>query len=247
VHHDRWAKYGAAAGAIAVVLYLIGGALSGTPEDYGGPPAAAVAYLDEKGDGIQLGAAFFAAAVAFLLWFLATVASLARASGSAPGRAGSVAFGCGVASVALFMADDAALVVGTLRPENMAAEPELAAALLDFSFVAIAMASFLTAAVFAAFGVIALRDRALWPPWLGWVALAAAGVCCLRIGTLFTTEGAFTAAGALGFYAPVAAFVVCTFAASVSLLLGLRHGHNADTDGRSPGSEPYTSSTSSVP
>jgi hypothetical protein len=37
------------------------------------------------------------------------------------------------------MADTAALVVGALRPTNTGTAPELASALLDFSFVAIAM------------------------------------------------------------------------------------------------------------
>jgi hypothetical protein len=216
---DSRAVGGAAAGAVAVVLYLLGGLLIGAPPDYDGPGDAA-AYFADEGDRIQLGSAFFAASAPFLVWFLATVASLARAAGAAARRAAAVAYGCGLAALALFMADVAALVVGALRPENMTASPELATALLDFSFVAIAMAAFLTAGVFAAFAALSLRDKSLWPAWLGWLAALAAAACALRVGTLFTTEGVFTAGGALGFWAPVVAFVGWIAAGSAALALG---------------------------
>jgi hypothetical protein len=220
VRPDPWTRSGAAAGTVAVLLYLVGGGTIGAPPDFDAPAASAAAYFEDEDTRIQVGSAFIALAALFLVWFLATVASLARAAGSGPGRAGAVAFGCGLVSLTLFLSDVAALTVGALRPENMAAAPEVAAALLDYSFLAIAMASFLTAGVFGAFAVLALRDRALWPRWLGWLALVATFACSLRIGTLFTTEGAFTAGGALGFWAPVVAFVVCT--ATASLLLAFR-------------------------
>jgi hypothetical protein len=200
-------KAGAAAGLGAVALYAAGGLLVGTPADYGGPAGEAVAYLTGRATQIQLGAALFAASAPLLVWFLATVAALAREHGPAAALAGSVAYGCGLASLTLFMADSAALVVGTLRPANARASPELASALLDFSFVAIAMASFLTAAVFAACAVIALREGVLWPRWVGLLGLAAAVACTLRVGTLFTVDGPFTAGGLLGFWLPVAGFV----------------------------------------
>jgi hypothetical protein len=176
-----------------------------------------VAYLRDGRTGIQLGSALFALSAPLLVWFLATVASLARAGGAPARRAAAVAFGCGVASLVLFMADVAALAVGALRPENMKAAPELAAALLDFSFVAIAMAAFLTAGMFAAFATLALRDGVLWPRWLGWLAAAAAVACALRVGTLFTAEGPFTAGGVLGFWLPVVAFVGWFLAGSLVL------------------------------
>lgn len=74
--------------------------------------------------------------------------------------------------------------MGALRPVNMSAAPQLASALLDFSFLAIAMGSFLTAGVFAGFAVIALREGALWPRWLGWLAVAAALFCTFRVGAV---------------------------------------------------------------
>ena len=203
---DRWARYGAASGAISVALYLVGAAVAGTPPDFDASGAEVAAYFAEERTQLQIGSAFFAASAPFLIWFLATVASLARAGGPRSARAGAVAFGCGASALTLFLADVAALAVGALRPENMAAAPELAAALLDFSFLAIAMATFLASAVFAAFAMLALRDRMLWPAWVGWLAVVAACAYSLRIGALFTTEGAFAADGVLGLIVPVSAY-----------------------------------------
>jgi hypothetical protein len=199
-------RHGAAAGAVAVGLYAAGGLLVGTPDDFGAAASEAAAYFEDRQAEIQLGSALFAASAPFLVWFLSTVAALAREAGASAARAGSFSLGCGVCALALFMSDVAALTVGALRPGNMRAAPQLASALLDFSFLAIAMGSFLTAGVFVGFAVIALRDGALWPRWLGWLAVVAALACCLRVGTLFTEEGPFTAGGLVGFWLPVAGF-----------------------------------------
>jgi hypothetical protein len=52
------------------------------------------------------------------------------------GAAAGVAFGCGLVFTALFLVDVTALAVSALRPENMAADPELAVALRDFELLA---------------------------------------------------------------------------------------------------------------
>ena len=122
-----------------------------------------------------------------------------------------------MAFVALFMADVSAVAVGALRPENMASSPELAAALLDFSLVAMGVAAPLAAGVLVACGLLALRLGALWPPPMGQLAFAAALAYMLRIGTLFTTEGPFAGDGVLGLYVPVIALGGWTLVASVML------------------------------
>jgi hypothetical protein len=225
---DSWAPAGAAAGAVAVALYVVGSLVIGTPPDFDAPGAEVAAYLDEERTRIQVGSAIHAAWAPFFVWFLATVASLTRAGGPGTRRAGAVAFGCGVTFIALFLADVTALAVGALRPENMAAAPELAAALHDFSWLAMGMAAFLIAGVLGAFAVLALRDKAIWPDWLGWLAAIAALAYTLRVGTLFTTEGAFAADGVLGLYVPVIAVAGWIFVGSVVLALNLRHRHHPD-------------------
>ena len=218
------APYGAAAGAIAVAMYGTGSLVMGTPPDFGAPATEVASYLEEDRTRIQVGSAIHAAWAPLLVWFLATVASLARAAGSGAQRAGAVAYGCGVIFMALFLADVGSLAVAALRPENMTAAPELAAALHDFSWLAMGMAAFLVSGVLAAFAVLALRYAAIWPRWLGWLAAFAALAYALRVGTLFTTEGAFAADGVLGLWVPVIAAAGSIIVASVVLALSMRHG-----------------------
>jgi hypothetical protein len=216
---DPWARYGAAAGAIAIVMFANAALIMGTSPDFGASGVEVASWFDEERTKIQVGAAIHAAWAPLFVWFLATVASLARAGAPGARRAGAVAFGCGVIFIALFLVDVTALTIGALRPENMAAAPELAAALHDISWLAMGMAAFLAAGVLAAFAVLSLRDGAFWPRWLGWLAAIAAPVYALRVGTLFTTEGAFAADGVLGLYVPVATIAAAILLASVVLTL----------------------------
>jgi hypothetical protein len=62
----------------------------------------------------------------FFVWFLATVASPARSAGPETRRAAAVTYGCGMIVITLFLTDVTSLAVRVLRPENMAAAPELA-------------------------------------------------------------------------------------------------------------------------
>jgi hypothetical protein len=219
---DRWAPYGAAAGAIAIALYVVGSLVIGTPPDFDSPGAEVASYFDENRTRLQLGSAIHAAWAPLFVWFLATVASLARAGGPGARRAGAVAFGCGLTFLALFLVDVTALTIGALRPENMAAAPELAAALHDTSWLAMGMAAFLVSGTLAAFAVLTLRDKAIWPEWLGWLAVIAALAYALRVGTLFTTAGAFAADGVLGLWVPVIAVAGWIVVASVVLTRRVR-------------------------
>jgi hypothetical protein len=218
---DTWAPYGAAAGAIAIGLFVAAALVIGERPALDASGAEVAASFDENRTRIQVACALNAAMAPFLVWFLATVASLTRAGGPGTRRAGTVAYGCGLIFIALFLADVTALAAGALRPENMAAAPELAAALHDFEFLAMGMAAFAAAGVPAAYAVLVLRDKAIWPDWLGWLAAIAAPAYALRVGTLFTTEGAFAADGALGLYVPVVAIASWLFVASVVLALRL--------------------------
>lgn len=219
---DRWAPYGAAAGAVAVVLFGVGSLIAGTPPDFDAPAEEVIRYLEENRTQIHVASAINAAWAPLFVWFLATVASLAPAGGPGARRAGAVAYGCGLIFIALFLADVTALAVGALRPESMAAAPELAVALHDFSWLAMGMAAFLASGTLAAFAVLVLRDGAVWPPWLGWLAAVAAVLCALRVGVLFTTDGPFAADGLLGLYVPVSALGAWITVASVVLAVGLR-------------------------
>ena len=214
---SRWDFYGAGAGALAVVLFVAGAAVIGERPAFDSTPAEVASQLGDERTRIQLGCALIAAAAPLLVWFLATVATLTRGSRPPARRAGAVVFGCGLAFVALLMADVTALAVAALRPENMTAVPELATALRDFEFLAMGVAAPLVSGLLGACAVLALRDEAIWPRWVGWLAALAGCAYALRVGTLFTVEGAFAADGVLGLWVPVAAFASWIAVSSVML------------------------------
>jgi hypothetical protein len=212
---------GAAAGAAGIVLFAAGSLVIGDRPGFEATGAEIAAHLEENRTRIQLGCALLAAWTPLFVWFLAIVASLAGDAGAGARGAATVAFGCGLVFVAVFLVDVTALAVSALRPENMTAEPELAVALHDFEWLAMGSASFVVAGVLASLAVLVLRDGAVWPRWIGWLAAVAAVLYLLRAGTLFTTGGAFAADGVLGLYVPVAAVAGWVFVASATLALRL--------------------------
>jgi hypothetical protein len=214
---DRWASYGARAGAVAVALFVAGAAVIGERPAFDAAPAEVASQLGDQRTRIQLGCGLIAVAAPLFVWFLATVASLTRDSRPPTRRAGAVLFGCGLAFLALFLVDVTTLAAAALRPENMTAVPELATTLRDLEFLAMGMAAPLVSGMLGACAVLALRDEAVWPRWVGWLAAVAAFAYALRVGTLFTVEGAFAADGALGLWAPVIAFAGWTAVSSLVL------------------------------
>ena len=206
-------RFGAAAGAVAVVVYSIAAVVIGDRPAFDAPGSEVAAFFDAERTRVQVACALNAAWAPLFVWFLATVASLTTR------RAANVAYGCGLIFIALFMVDNTALAVAALRPENMLANPELAAALVDFEWLIQGMAAFLGAGLLASFAVLILRDGELWPRWLGWLAAFAAPIYAIRVGVLFTTDGPFAADGALGLYVPVAALAGWLFVASAVLAL----------------------------
>jgi hypothetical protein len=208
VNDDR-AAYGAAAGAIAVALFAAGALVVPERPGFDAPGAEVAAYLGREAARIQIGCVLVAAAAPFFVWFLATVRSLAPRS-----IAGSVAYGCGLVFVALFLADVTALAVGALRPRS----PEVASALRDFEFLAMGAAAFVVAGMLAACASL----PSVWPRRVRGAAAFAALVYALRAGSLLATDGVFAADGVLGLWVPVAALAAWTAVASLTLARDLR-------------------------
>ncbi len=180
------------------------------------------AYFDDDRTGIQASSALLVLAVPFLIWFLATVASLAEPAGRNAKRTANLAFASGAVAAGVFLTDVAALMVGALRPANMEASPELAQALHDYSWVAPAASAPLFAVMLAALATLALSDRWHWPRWLGHAGLAAAVAYLMRTGGMFTDQGVWAADGILGFWVPIVALQGWIFVASVTLWLAVR-------------------------
>lgn len=222
----------AIAGFAAVTLFGAGALVIGERPSFSAGGSELVAFIDAERTQIQIGTALIAAGVPFFICFLATVASLTGGGSRAVRQAGFWLFGCGLAFSTLFLADLTALAVSAMRPDNVAAAPEIAVALLDFEFAAMGIASFSVVGMLAAAAILALRHGVIWPRWIGGLAVAAAALYALRAGTIFTTDGAFAADGLLGIWVPVAALVAWMATAAVVLALALRRG---EVLGISPG------------
>jgi len=227
---DKWARYGAATGIGAIVLFAVGFFVIPEPPDPDATAGEVAGYFVEEQDGIQVGAAFLAASGLALLWFLATLTAVMRRAESGP-RLSSTVFGAGVIAIGSFLAGVTALAVGAYRPANMQASPELAQALLDFDRLAVGVGSLVLAGFFLAIGVLSLREKAL-PGWLGWTALVAALLVAFGIGSIFSTDGVFAADGVLGFWAGLVAFAAWILAASITLVEALGHPGTPGVFGR---------------
>ena len=224
---DRWLPFGAAAGAAAVVLFLAGALVIGDQPAFDASGAEIAAHVEDKRTRIQIACALNAIAMPLLVWFLATVASLTRAAASGARRAAALAYGCGLAFVALFLVDNTALAVSALRPANLTASPELATALRDLEWLSQGMAAPIGASVLAAIAVLALRHSAIWPRWVGWMAAVAALAYLLRVGVLFTPEEPFSASGLLGLWVPVTALAASILVGSTVLAIRVRNASRA--------------------
>src|SRR5687768_616200 len=169
---ESWATMGSLAGALAVILFVAGAIVTGERPAFDAPAGELVSYLAEERTRVQVSGVLFAAMAPFFVWWLVTVGSLARGERRpAAGRAAAVAQGCGLIFLTMFLVDVTALEVAALRPENMAANPELAVALTDFELLLMGMASLAVVGMLVAFAILTLRDRAVWPRWLGWLAV----------------------------------------------------------------------------
>ena len=189
-----------------MALFAAAALVVGDRPAFDAPAAEVVAHFDENRTRIQVHCALIALFAPLWVWFLATVVSLAG------GRAGTVAFGCGLTFLALFLVDVTMLAVGALRPGNLATSPELAVTVVDIELLLMGMAAFLVVGMLVAFATLTI-----WPRWLRGLAVVAAAAYALRVGTLFTTEGAFAADGVLGLYVPAGAFAAWVFVASAVL------------------------------
>jgi hypothetical protein len=215
MNNDKWAKYGAATGLVAVVLYVVGTLVLPTPPDFDAPANEVAAYFADEQTGIQVATAFYAAAAAFFLWFVGTLASVLRRAEGGP-RLSSIAFGAGVASTAIFITGLTAFSVAALRADEGVLGPEITQALFDAGNLGFAAGSLVFGALFAAVALVVLRRGGL-PNWLGWLAALTGILVALRVGALFDVDGAFAADGVLGYWAGIVAFLVWTAITSVVL------------------------------
>jgi len=212
---DRYAKYGAATGLIAVILFVVGFIIvTPSPPDVSAPAEEVSSYYADEQDGIRAGLLIISVALFFYLWFLGSLTTTLRVSAGNP-RLPTVAFAGGLFGAGLFLVALTAVAAAAFRPDQTT--PEITQALNDVALLVAGPAAVGFAALFAATALVILRGDAL-AEWLGWVAAIAAVGQLLPLGVIFTDDGAFAADGALGLIVPVITFVVAIGALSISIM-----------------------------
>jgi hypothetical protein len=224
MNDDRYVEYGAATGILFVVLSIVGFAVViPTPPDLNAPSQEWSSYFLAHHDAVRAGIVVLAVAMFGFIWFLGTLTSVLRIATGTP-RLPSIAFAGGILGAASLMVGIAAEAVAAYRPQGM--DPLITRALNDI-FVLIGVAAIPAfAAFFAATALVILRTGA-FPPWLGWLLVAAAVVQPLTFGALFTKNGAFAGDGALGLFVPLIVSLVAIFALSALLTAWARNATQA--------------------
>ena len=212
---DRFARYGAMAGVIAVVLFIAGFSIFGS--DIPATDASAdewAGFFTDRQDSIQLAMMLTGLATFFFLWFLGSLRSAIAAAEGGAARLASIALGGGVAAVACFIVAFAASLAAAFRPSEL--DPTVTRAINDVALMVGAPAAAALTALFGATAIAGYRHGALPAPIAGFSALAA--ICQpLAFGLGFTDSGVFAADGVLGLYVPFATGMFALLTASVTL------------------------------
>jgi hypothetical protein len=221
---DRYVEYGAATGILFVVLSLIGFAVViPTPPDLNAPSQDWASYFLSHHSAVRAGVVVLAVAFFFYIWFLGTLTSVLRIASGTP-RLPSITLIGGVIGGSCLLVGLAAEAVAAYRPQGV--DPLITRALNDiFVLVGVAAIPAFTA-FFAATAIVILRSG-VFPPWLGWLTVAAAVVQPLTFGALFTKSGAFSGDGALGLFVPLIVTFVTFFALSALLTAWARKATQA--------------------
>lgn len=212
---DRYAKYGAATGILAVILTVGGFALIPTFPDVDASATEVASYYAEEQDGIQVGLVTITVGLFFFIWFLGSVRTALERAEGAPGRLASVAFAGGVLSAAALFALLTLVATAAFHPEE--SSPEVTTALNDAAVVSGGPAAAGLAALLGAAALVVLRT-ATYPNRLGALLVVAALAQPLAFGAMMTDGGAFAGDGILGLYVPILSFSVAILALSLALI-----------------------------
>ena len=167
-----WERWAPLAGVAAVVLWAIAFVMAGGGPDF--QRATGQEWLthitDNEGQILASRLLFLLGTVLFLL-FLGTFRSRLRAAEGEPGQWTSAAFGSGIATAVMLIANVTPTLIGALAADAL--EPAAAQALGVLETAFFVGAEVAAAALLLATGLLALRTRFL-PVWLGWASLALA-------------------------------------------------------------------------
>lgn len=176
---ERW---GAASGIALLAMGAAAAAIDAGTVSANDPVATISAYFTGHRTTLLVQSLLFAVGAGIFLWFLATLRGfLAHAEGDA-GTLSGVAFGAGVAWVAISLAAQSFQVGLALTADGASAQPAIVATM----WALFTVASIPLAAMLLATAAVTL-SREGFPRWFGWLSLIA-GVAQLAVLTGFFAE-----------------------------------------------------------
>jgi hypothetical protein len=215
MENDRYARYGAASGIVAVILIMVGfGVGFSDLPDLDSAADDWLTFVKDDQSQIQFGATLVTLGIFFMIWFLGTLRSALRVAEGGTGRLSSIAYGGGLVALAMLGLTATAAEAAAFRTD---ASADTIRGLFDLSTVSGGPAVGGLTAFFAATAIVGYRHLPFPAPVAGFAALAA--VCQpLALGAGICDSGAFSGEGVLGLYVPVATFAIATLALSIALV-----------------------------
>ena len=172
----RWERFAPLTGVAAVVLWLIAVLILETGDRPGDDsPAREIAtYFDDETGRIFFSFLLWGLGTALFVWFLGSLrGALASAEGGVA-RVASIAFGAGIGTAVFALAFPATDVAGAIAADSdRGISPAAAETLVDLGIGFFVCAEVITAVLFVATALVALRTRVL-PVWLAWASIVLA-------------------------------------------------------------------------
>ncbi len=220
-------RAGAMSGYLVIVLGVAAAALERGAPGANAPTAESVAFLSKYRAELLTQSILFVLSAGAYLWFFGSLrAWLQRAEGGL-GRVSAVAFGAGVASVAMQMLLQVFQIAAVAGP---AAEPDTAGMAL-FSRVgwALSVVAYVPFAVLlAATAVVSLRHRA-FPIWIGWLSAVLAGAHVVMFMGIAADSGPLVPGGALTYALYGLALLWLVSVATVMVMRAAKAGVTVET------------------
>jgi len=193
---DRWTRYAALAGIVAVLLFVAGGFLAGSPPQPGDPAGRIRDFYIAHRWTLLFGAYLTGLAASLLLWFLASVRAVLRRAEGGEGVLSTTMYAGAIVTTVVTLVGTAVSAALAFNAQRGDAAVQT---LFDASNLALVFVFFPWALTTASAGVVLIRTGVL-PRWLGWAGLLLAAVFLLSAAGLGMTSGAF-AAGSYGSFA----------------------------------------------
>jgi hypothetical protein len=162
----KFEKWGALAGAVFVVLAVVGSLIAGSPPKVSDPDLKIVKYFRDNKDTLKISAYLAGLGVVFFLFFLGIVWTRLRIAEGGHGRLAGTSAMAGIAMGATAMAGFSINAYGTLHPAESAGSYRLAT-------VVFGMLSFAALVFVEAASIVIIRTKFL-PAWLGWLGMLSA-------------------------------------------------------------------------